>query len=187
MKIKSTALVDVLIIEPAVFSDIRGEFFEIYHRTRFRGKGLGSDFVQDNLSVSKKGVLRGLHYQVKHPQAKLIQVIAGEVFDVAVDLRLQSNTFGKWAGAILSDQNRYQLYIPEGFAHGFCVLSETAHVVYKCSDYYHPEDEGGIIWSDARINIDWPIRKPVVSEKDRGLPQLKDLTPDHLPGLKETA
>lgn len=162
----------LLLIEPKVFGDERGYFMEIYHYEDFKAAGLSAVFVQDNQSLSKKGVLRGLHYQKEHPQGKLVRVLQGEVFDVAVDLRGNSPTYGKWHGVILSDENKKMFYVPEGFAHGFLVLSEEAVFYYKCTDFYHPEDEGGILWSDKEIGIDWPIgdRTITISEKDKKLP-----------------
>lgn len=181
MNIITTPLKDVLIIEPDVFEDKRGFFMETYNQDRYRKAGINTIFVQDNLSFSVEKTLRGLHFQIRHPQAKLVQVITGEIFDVAVDIRPGSPTFGKWTGVVLSDKNRRQLLIPEGFAHGFCVLSETAHFLYKCSDFYAPDDEGGIIWSDPGIGIDWPVNHPIVSGKDQNYSCLSDLRPDQLP------
>ena len=175
MNIIKTVLEDVVIIEPEVFRDNRGFFMETYSRDRYKEAGVVCDFVQDNLSYSVKGTLRGLHFQIKRPQAKLVQVITGEIFDVAVDIRPGSSTFGKWAGVYLSEKNKRQLFIPEGFAHGFCVISETAHFLYKCSNFYFQHDEGGIIWSDPDIGIDWPVKDPIVSEKDKQLPHLFDV------------
>jgi dTDP-4-dehydrorhamnose 3,5-epimerase len=181
MKIQKTELDGVLIIEPDVLDDQRGYFFETYQRQRYANAGINADFVQDNLSFSIKGTLRGLHYQHPHGQAKLVQVIQGEVFDVAVDIRRKSPTFGRWIGQHLSDENKKQIFIPEGFAHGFCVLSDTALFHYKCSDFYAPECEGGIVWSDPDVGIDWPIDSPLVSEKDSKFSCLKDLSEDKLP------
>jgi len=175
MNIIKTVLEDVVIIEPEVFRDNRGFFMETYSRDRYKEAGVVCDFVQDNLSYSVKGTLRGLHFQIKRPQAKLVQVVTGEIFDVAVDTRTGSSTFGKWAGVYLSERNKRQLFIPEGFAHGFCVISETAHFLYKCSNFYFQHDEGGIIWSDPDIGIDWPVKDPIVSEKDKQLPHLFDV------------
>ena len=172
MNIITTQLDGVIIIEPEVFRDNRGFFMETYSRDRYKEAGVVCDFVQDNLSYSMKGTLRGLHFQIKRPQAKLVQVVTGEIFDVAVDIRPGSSTFGKWAGVYLSEENRRQLFIPEGFAHGFCVISETAYFLYKCSDFYFQHDEGGIIWSDPDIGIDWPVKDPIISEKDKQLPRL---------------
>ncbi|MBW2663307.1 MAG: dTDP-4-dehydrorhamnose 3,5-epimerase [Deltaproteobacteria bacterium] len=180
MNIITTSLEGVVIIEPAVYKDNRGFFMETYNRKRYEKYGINCIFVQDNLSYSLKNTLRGLHFQVKHPQTKLVQVISGEIFDVAVDIRQGSTTFGKWTGAYLSDKNKRQLFIPKGFAHGFCVLSETAYFSYKCSDYYFPQDEGGVIWSDHDIGIDWPVKNPIISEKDKQLPCLSELLPEQL-------
>jgi dTDP-4-dehydrorhamnose 3,5-epimerase len=184
MQIIETSLPGVKIIEPDVFGDRRGFFLESYHRKRYREGGVSSDFVQDNLSFSRRGTLRGLHYQLPHEQAKLVQVLQGEVFDVAVDIRRGSPTFGQWTGARLSAENKRQLFIPEGFAHGFCVLSETALFLYKCSDFYHPECEGGVLWCDPHLGIDWPIEDPVLSEKDRGYLTLGSISADRLPACR---
>jgi dTDP-4-dehydrorhamnose 3,5-epimerase len=181
MKTHKTELDGVLIIEPKVFCDKRGYFIEIYQRQRYAGVGIRVDFVQDNLSFSKKRTLRGLHYQHPHDQAKLVQVIQGEVFDVVVDIRRESPTFGKWIGQHLSDENNLQIFVPEGFAHGFCVLSDATLFHYKCSDFYAPECEGGILWSDPDVAIDWPLDSPLVSEKDAGFSCLKDIAEDRLP------
>ena len=185
MKILRTDIEDVLVIEPIVFSDDRGFFLETYHKTKYQELGIPVEFVQDNLSFSVQGTLRGLHYQVKHPQAKLVQVLTGEIFDVAVDIRSGSSTFGKWTGAYLSDQNKRQLFIPEGFAHGFCVISKTAHFLYKCSDFYAPEDECGIHWADSDIAIDWPEKNPIISDKDKHNLKLCDLLPKQLPSQEK--
>jgi len=184
MNIINTSIKDILIIEPRVFEDSRGFFMETYHQKRYLKSGINKIFVQDNLSFSIQGTLRGLHYQVKHPQAKLIQVIKGEIFDVAVDIRPGSSTFGKWTGVYLSDKNKRQLFIPEGFAHGFCVLSETAFFLYKCSDFYAQEDECGIHWTDPDIGIDWPVKDPLISEKDRQNPNLCDISSQQLPFME---
>ncbi|WP_028323529.1 dTDP-4-dehydrorhamnose 3,5-epimerase [Desulfatirhabdium butyrativorans] len=175
MNVIPTAIPDVLLIEPKVFSDARGYFMETYHRQRYRESGIPCEFVQDNLSFSVQGTLRGLHYQMRHPQAKLVQVICGEVFDVAVDLRIGSASFGQWVGERLSAENKRQLFIPEGFAHGFCVLSETAIFLYKCSDVYDPQGEGGLLWSDPAVGITWPVDEPLLSPKDGRFPLLKDI------------
>ena len=170
-----TEIEGVYIIEPKVFGDNRGYFMETYNEQEFKDNGLDYNFVQDNQSKSKKGVLRGLHFQKTHPQAKLVRVLEGEVFDVAVDLRKGSKTYGKWVGVILSEENKKQFMIPRGFAHGFVVLSETAVFAYKCDDFYHPEDEGGIMWNDPDINIEWPYKgELLLSEKDKVHPLLKD-------------
>ncbi len=183
MKIINTELPGVKILEPGVFKDERGYFIETYSRKRYEEYGIQKDFVQDNLSFSKKGVLRGLHYQNPKIQAKLIQVVFGEVFDVVVDIRKDSATFGKWAGIRLSDKNNRQLFVPEGFAHGYCVLSEKAVFTYKCSRYYSPDCEKGILWSDMDIGIEWPVDMPILSEKDQGYPCLKDVAVDELPAM----
>ena len=179
MKLIETGIKDLYIIEPEVFGDNRGYFMESYNKNTFLKLGLDYDFVQDNQSKSKKGVLRGLHFQKKYPQAKLVRVIEGEVFDVAVDLRKNSPTFGKWFGVLLSDENKRMFMIPRGFAHGFVVLSESATFTYKCDEFYHPEDEGGINWNDKEIDIKWPIDfEPILSEKDKRHPCLKEVELD---------
>ena len=157
------------IIEPKCFGDNRGYFMETYNYEDFKAAGLGQVFVQDNQSMSKKGVLRGLHFQKNHPQGKLVRILKGRVYDVAVDIRLDSKTYGKWHGELLTDENKKEFYIPEGFAHGFLVLSEEAEFAYKCTDFYQPEDEGGIIWNDSDLCINWPLEenmKLIISEKD---------------------
>ena len=180
MHLLSTEIQDVYIIEPQVFEDDRGYFLETYHARRFESAGLADVFVQDNLSYSIKNALRGLHFQVSRPQAKLIRVISGEIFDVAVDIRRASPTFGRWVSVHLSERNKRQMYIPAGCAHGFCVLSEGAHVFYKCSDFYDPDDEGGILWSDPALAIDWPVTRPIVSAKDAALPILGEIPTEKL-------
>ncbi|MBW9157011.1 dTDP-4-dehydrorhamnose 3,5-epimerase [Clostridium tagluense] len=174
-KFTETEINGVYIIQPKVFVDERGYFMETYNYEDFKSAGLGMLFVQDNQSKSKRGVLRGLHFQKKYPQGKLVRVIKGEVFDVAVDLRKDSETYGKWTGVILSDENKRQFYVPEGFAHGFLVLSEEAEFVYKCTEVYHPEDEGGIRWDDPQINVDWKVENPMISDKDSKAPLFKDI------------
>ncbi len=170
-----TEIEGVYIIEPQVFGDNRGYFFECYKKEEFDKAGLKYDFVQDNQSKSKKGVLRGLHFQKKHPQAKLVRVLEGEVFDVAVDLRKNSPTYGKWVGVVLSEENKRMFMIPRGFAHGFLVFSDTATFTYKCDETYHPEDEGGIIWNDKDVNIEWPNMPEIfLSEKDKKNPTLRE-------------
>ena len=166
MKVSKSPIDGLIIIEPKVFRDSRGLFYEVYSESRYKEHGVPARFVQDNHSVSEKGVLRGLHYQVDPGQDKLVRVVQGEVFDVAVDIRKDSLTYGKWWGLSLSEENSLQLYIPVGFAHGFCVLSDSAEVLYKCSDYYSPQNERGIIWNDPDLAIDWPIESPMLSEKD---------------------
>ena len=183
MNITTTSLEGVLIIEPRVFKDSRGFFMETYNENRYTGAGVDIAFVQDNLSHSVRGTVRGLHFQIRRPQDKLIQVITGEIFDVAVDIRPGSETFGQWEGVYLSDQNNHQLFIPKGFAHGFCVLSEFALFAYKCSEFYAPDDEGGILWSDPDIGIDWPVENPIISEKDKYFPCLSDLSREELPKI----
>jgi dTDP-4-dehydrorhamnose 3,5-epimerase len=180
MQIITTDIEDVQIIEPQVFKDDRGYFLENFHLNRYKSAGLPHVFVQDNLSYSVKNTLRGLHFQVTRPQAKLVQVISGEIFDVAVDIRPASPTFGRWVGVHLTEHNKRQVFIPAGFAHGFCVLSDSAHVVYKSSDFYDPDDESGILWSDPAIGIDWPTTRPLVSAKDGRLPVMSDIPPEKL-------
>jgi dTDP-4-dehydrorhamnose 3,5-epimerase len=181
MEIKKTRLSGVLDIVPAVHSDSRGYFLETYQFTRYQAYGINQPFVQDNLSYSVKNTLRGLHLQHPNSQDKLVQVIKGEIFDVAVDVRTNSDTFGQWIGVTLSHHNNKQLYIPKGFAHGFCVTSDEAYVLYKCTAYYSPEDEVGILWSDPFIGIDWPARTPLLSPKDAQYLALKDIDPSKLP------
>ena len=175
MIVTRTPLSGLLIIEPKVFGDHRGFFLETYQKSRYEQNGLPEMFVQDNCSRSQAGVLRGLHFQIKQPQGKLVYVTRGEVFDVAVDLRLNSPTRGRWFGTILSDQNHKQMYVPPGFAHGFCVISDRADFTYKCTDYYQPADEGGVLWNDPAIGIDWPVGHPILAEKDKAYPLLRDL------------
>lgn len=170
-----TDIEGVYVIEPKIFGDNRGYFMETYNENEFKAAGLDYRFVQDNQSKSHKGVLRGLHFQKTYPQAKLVRVLEGEVFDVAVDLRKGSETYGKWTGVILSAEKGNQFMIPRGFAHGFVVLSETATFAYKCDDFYHPEDEGGIMWNDPDVNIIWPYEGEVaLSDKDKKHPSLKE-------------
>ncbi len=167
-----TDLKGVYIIEPKVYGDSRGYFMETYNANDFKEAGLNMVFVQDNQSKSKKGVLRGLHFQIKHPQGKLVRVLSGSVFDVCVDIRKGSPTFGKWHGVILTGENKKQFYVPAGCAHGFLVLSDEAEFAYKCTDFYHPEDEGGIIWNDPAIGIEWPLEgigEVLLSDKDKKL------------------
>lgn len=181
MKIIRTPLDGVYLIEPPVFNDDRGYFFETYQSNRYSEQGISHHFVQDNVSYSVRHTLRGLHYQFPHAQAKLVQVLKGEVFDVAVDIRLGAPTYGKWFGAYLSDRNHMQMLISEGFAHGFCVLSEDALFSYKCSDFYTPEAEGGVLWDDPQIGIDWPIDDPILSDKDKAFLPLNSIPQDRLP------
>ena len=166
---------DVILIKPKVFGDERGFFMETYKRPDFESAGIKGEFVQDNHSRSRYGVLRGLHFQREpYAQAKIVRVVRGVIYDVAVDLRKDSPTFGKWVGVILSEFNKWQLYVPRGFAHGFVVLSDVADVVYKVDNVYAPDYEGGIIWNDPDLNIDWPLDEPIISEKDRKWPKLRE-------------
>ena len=183
MHINPTVFPEVLLLCPQIFSDDRGYFYEGFHESRYKQNGMVKPFVQDNLSRSCHGVFRGLHYQLGRPQAKLVSVIRGKVFDVVVDVRPRSATFGQWFGEILSDENHWQLYIPEGFAHGFCVLSDEADFLYKCTDYYYPAGEEGIHFADPEIGIKWPLplADAIVSSKDAILPRLKEVSIDHLP------
>jgi dTDP-4-dehydrorhamnose 3,5-epimerase len=183
VKVIPTALPDVLLLEPIVLGDARGHFFEAYHARRYAEAGITSTWVQDNVSSSQRGVLRGLHYQHPYGQAKLIGVLEGEVFDVAVDIRRGSPTFGRWVGQCLSSANNRQLYIPAGFAHGFLVTSDRALVAYKCSEYFHPETERAIRWDDARIGIDWPTDRPLVSAKDATAVTLDAMPEELLPAF----
>ena len=175
MKVIETELPGVLIIEPVVHGDTRGFFLESFHARRYAESGLPASFVQDNHSRSARGVLRGLHYQLRYPQGKLVRVVSGEVFDVAVDIRRGSPTFGRWVGATVSADNHRQLYVPPGFAHGFCVLSEYADFLYKCTDYYAPDDEHGVRWDDPDIGIAWPDLEFKLSDKDRNSARLREL------------
>jgi len=175
MEVVKTPIEGVLLIKPQVFGDQRGYFVETWQKERYEAAGINLPFVQDNHSKSTKGILRGLHFQKQHPQGKLVMVSLGEVFDVAVDIRKGSPPFGKWFGAILNQENQNQLWIPPGMAHGFVVLSDVAHFHYKCTDFYHPGDEGSIRWNDPTIGIDWPYKKePVLSAKDQIAPFFKD-------------
>ena len=178
IKVHKLPIEGLCVIEPTVHGDSRGYFMETYNQRDMAEAGLSMAFVQDNQSLSTRGVLRGLHYQKQYPQGKLVRVITGEVFDVAVDLRRGSATYGKWHGEILSAENKKQLYIPEGFAHGFYVLSETAEFCYKVTDFYHPNDEGGIRWNDPDIGVEWPLLEGIpvlLSEKDQVQPYLREL------------
>jgi dTDP-4-dehydrorhamnose 3,5-epimerase len=181
MKVTETTLPGVLLIEPRVFGDARGWFIETFHAARYREAGIPADFVQDNVSRSARGVLRGLHFQNPNLQGKLVQVLEGEVFDVAVDIRVGSPSFGRWVGATLSADNHHQLWIPEGFAHGFCVLSEHALFSYKCTAPYDAAADGGIRWDDPDIAVAWPVASPNVSDKDRAAPRLCELSEQRLP------
>lgn len=167
MQVTPTDIPGVVIVEPKVFRDARGFFLESYHEQKYRQAGIDIVFVQDNHSLSARHTLRGLHLQKQYPQGKLIRVLEGEIFDVAVEVRKGSPHFGKWVGVMLSAENHKQLYVPPGMAHGFCVVSERAQVEYKCTDFYHPEDELTIQWDDAQIGVDWPTDKPILSNKDQ--------------------
>ncbi len=180
MKVLTCDISGLLILEPKVFGDARGFFLETWHRQRYREAGLDADFVQDNLSFSRRGTLRGLHFQNPAPQGKLLQVLQGEVFDVAVDIRRSSPTFGKWHGVTLSAENKRQFYIPPGFAHGFAVLSETALFHYKCTAFYSSKDEMAIRWDDPDVGIKWPLQDPLLSERDAKAPRLRDAPPERL-------
>jgi dTDP-4-dehydrorhamnose 3,5-epimerase len=181
LRIDKTGLPGVLLIEPRVFMDDRGFFMETYHYRKYADRGIDVHFVQDNHSHSRQNTLRGLHYQLNHAQGKLIYVVKGDIFDIALDIRKGSPTFGEWTGARLSEENRKQIYVPEGFAHGFCVLSKQADVIYKCTDLYYPDDEYGINWADNDIGIEWPVKDPVLSDKDNKYPMLKDIPEELLP------
>ena len=181
MNVVETDLPGVLIIEPKVFGDERGFFMESWNGGRYEEAGLPGRFVQDNLSLSARGVLRGLHFQNPQPQGKLVSVLRGEVFDVAVDIRVGSPTFGEWTGVTLSAENKRQFYVPEDFAHGFVVTSEAALFFYQCTDYYAPTAEGIVLWNDPGIGIEWPTDKPVLSGRDRNAPRLREMPEDSLP------
>lgn len=181
MKIIKTPLPGCLVIEPAVHGDTRGFFYESFHAEKFAQAGLELKFVQTNVSRSAQGVLRGLHYQWPHPQGKLVSVLEGEVYDVAVDIRRGSPTFGQWAAAVLSADNKRHFWVPEGFAHGFAVLSEQASFVYQCTALYDREADAGIRWNDAQIGVDWPLAQPSLSDKDQRAPFLADVPPERLP------
>jgi dTDP-4-dehydrorhamnose 3,5-epimerase len=181
MKVIQTRLPGCIVIEPRVFEDARGSFHESWNRDAFAAHGLPTAFVQGNVSTSLRGVLRGLHYQWPNPQGKLVSVSEGEVYDVAVDVRRESPDFGRWVGAILSAKNRRQMWIPEGYAHGFVTLSERATFSYLCTAVYDRECDRGVRWNDARIAIDWPVTEPLLSDKDAGAPFLDAVAPEHLP------
>jgi dTDP-4-dehydrorhamnose 3,5-epimerase len=175
MKFLPTALPEVVLVEPDVYRDDRGFFLETYQKVKYGRAGLPEEFVQDNHSFSVHGTLRGLHAQLRRPQGKLIRALAGEILDVAVDIRPDSPTFGRWVGEVLSGENHRQLYVPPGFAHGFCVMSESAHVLYKCTTLYDKEDEIAILWSDPGIGISWPTETPRLSPRDLGAPTLAEI------------
>lgn len=181
MNVIQTRIKEVVIVEPKVFGDRRGYFLETYQQQRYAAAGIDADFVQDNISFSQGGILRGLHFQHPQGQAKLVQVLEGEIYDVAVDVRRGSPTFGQWVGVTLSSTEPRQLYIPKGFAHGFCVLSPTALFSYKCGDYYAPSSENGVCWNDPDLGIEWPVQHPVLSDKDQAYSRLKAIPPERLP------
>lgn len=181
MKVIKTPLPGVVIIEPDVHGDARGFFLESFQAKRYLEAGLTQAFVQDNHSRSGKGVLRGMHCQPTSGQGKLVRVTRGQVFDVAVDIRRGSPTFGQWFGTYLDDEHHHQFYVPPGFAHGFCVLSDVADFQYKCTNYYYPQDEIGLLWNDPDVGIQWPVEAPVLSARDQAFPRLKDLPEDRLP------
>lgn len=181
MSVVGTEFPEVVLMVPRVFRDARGYFLETWNRSRESAFGVPERFVQDNVSVSAKGVLRGLHYQHPSGQGKLVMVLAGEVFDVAVDIRAGSPTFGRWTGVTLSSADHRQLYIPPGFAHGFVVTSESAIFSYKCTDFYAPQHEGSVAWDDPEIGIEWPVRSPILASKDREAPRLRAIAADRLP------
>ncbi|MBN1437629.1 MAG: dTDP-4-dehydrorhamnose 3,5-epimerase [Sedimentisphaerales bacterium] len=185
IKVRNLSIPDVQVIEPEVFEDERGFFLESYNQGKFHELLAEVDFIQDNHSHSRKNTIRGLHYQLAHPQAKLVYVVTGRILDVAVDVRRGSPTFGQWVSEELSEDNHRQLFIPEGFAHGFCVLSDYADVMYKCSDFYHSDDAYGLLWSDQAIGIDWPITEPILSVKDRDNATLATVDPETLPVFVE--
>lgn len=172
MKVVETALPGVLVIEPEVHGDDRGHFLETFHAERYRRAGVAGPFVQDNQSLSRRGTLRGLHAQLEHPQGKLMRAVTGRIFDVAADPRPGSPTFGRWVGAELSGDDCRQLWVPPGYLHGFCVLSDEAIVAYKCTERYHPGDEIGVVWNDPELAIEWPVGEPLLSAKDAALPRL---------------
>ncbi|MEZ2419360.1 dTDP-4-dehydrorhamnose 3,5-epimerase [Luteibacter sp. RCC_6_2] len=181
MKFIETSLPSCIVIEPQVFGDARGFFYESYNEAKYRQAGIDRRFVQSNVSRSARGVLRGLHYQWPHPQGKLVSVVEGEVFDVAVDIRRGSPTFGQWTGVMLTAENHRHFWIPEGFAHGFCVVSEHATFSYQCTDLYSAPADGSVYWNDPAIGIDWPLASPLLSDKDTRALLLADIAPERLP------
>ncbi len=180
MNVLTCDLSGLLVIEPEVFGDPRGFFLETWNRGRYADAGIDADFVQDNVSFSRRGTLRGLHFQNPRPQGKLLQVLQGEIYDVAVDIRRSSPTFGRWHGLALSSENKLQFYVPPGFAHGFVVVSEHALVHYKCTDFYSPKDELAVRWNDPAIAIDWPVKEPLLSDRDSKAVRLSEMPPDRL-------
>lgn len=187
MRVRKGELPGTCLFELDLFHDERGYFFEAFRESRYAAAGIPLRFVQDNVSFSKVNVLRGLHYQHPHGQGKLISVLDGEIYDVSVDLRRDAKTFGRWQGFHLSRKNRLQVFLPAGLAHGFCVLSDAALVLYKCTEAYHPEDERGVLWNDPDIGIEWPISSPVISARDAAFPRLSQIPQDHLPSLDESS
>jgi dTDP-4-dehydrorhamnose 3,5-epimerase len=185
MNVSKTPLDGVLIVEPRVYRDHRGYFLETYNRKRYGEAGIDQAFVQDNLSYSIRDTLRGMHYQLTKPQAKLVQVTSGRIFDVVIDIRAGSPTFKRWFGVELSGENTMQLFVGHGFAHGFCVLSESALVTYKCTDFYDPADEGGLLWSDPEVGVEWPVSEPLLSPKDADYPGLDRIDPQKLPVFRK--
>jgi len=183
MKVHKTAIDGAYLIDLKMFGDKRGFFLESYEKRRYVEHGIDANFVQDNRSFSQKRVVRGLHYQIKHPIGHLVYVIHGSVFDVGVDLRVGSKTFGKHIAFTLSAENNQQLFLPAGVAHGFCTLADENEILYKCTEYYYPDDEAGIIWNDQDIGIDWPILKPLIKKRDAVFPMLKDVPTSHLPDV----
>lgn len=181
IRFTEAGLPGVILVEPVVLGDSRGFFLETFHAEKYKQGGIPLPFVQDNHSCSAKGILRGLHYQITKPQGKLIYVVSGEIFDVAVDIRVGSPMFMRWFGTTLSAGNRQQMYVPPGFAHGFCVMSETADVIYKCTDLYYPDLERVIAWDDPDIGIHWPVDAPLLSQKDSAAPHLKDVPSEDTP------
>jgi dTDP-4-dehydrorhamnose 3,5-epimerase len=187
LDVQETNLPGVLVATPRVFGDERGFFLQTFQLRQYEQLGIRGPFVQDNHSRSSRGVLRGLHYQLRHPQGKLISVIRGEILDVAVDIRRGSPSFGEWTGVRLSEQNHRQIFVPPGFAHGFCVLSETADIVYKCTEYYTPGDEYGVLWSDPALQVEWDVENPILSEKDRLARPLDQIPPEELPAWDDAS
>ena len=175
MEFINTQIPDVILIKPNLFKDNRGYLLESFHSEKFKKAGININFLQDNHVKSIKNTLRGLHFQVNYPQAKLLRCLIGKVFDVAVDIRKNSPSYGKWVGRELSEENKFQLFIPEGFAHGYYVMSDEAEVTYKCSNIYHPEDQQGILWNDPQVGIEWPEREPILSDKDADASLLTDI------------
>lgn len=186
MKVTRLSIPEVILLEPRAFGDSRGWFLETWQVQRYAEAGLPERFVQDNVSCSQRGVLRGLHYQQPHGQGKLVQSLRGEVFDVAVDIRVGSPTFGQYVGAMLTEANHHQLYVPPGFAHGFCVVSETAIFSYKCTEFYMPECEGSVLWNDPEIGIEWPVEAPQLSAKDAKALPLREVARERLPVYEGT-